>query len=200
MILFAAGGDIDHLDPTRDTLANVSAFGDPVACARFMGGREFELMTGGDLARPSTGDVERVLTERIMVLPTFTAGVGPFPNGKGRWTQPPETLSQGERNAAASLYLALMTAELLSLAGAGGPTIVEGPFARNDLYCRALSAITARPLEPSDSGTGTMLGTLMIATGKLPAHFARHAAPAPLKHPALAAYVEAWRAAARACL
>jgi sugar (pentulose or hexulose) kinase len=200
VILFAAGGDIDNLDPTRDTLANVSAFGDPVACARFMGGREFEMMTGGDLTRPSAGDVERVLAERIIALPTFAAGVGPFPNGKGHWTQPTETLSPGERNAAASLYLALMTAESLSLAGAGGPTIVEGPFGRNDLYCRALSAITARPVEPSDSGTGTMLGTLTTATGKLPAHFAPHGAATPLTHPALAAYVEAWRVAARACL
>ena len=48
VILFAVGGDIDQLDPNRDTLANVSAFGDPVACARFMGGREFERLTGGD--------------------------------------------------------------------------------------------------------------------------------------------------------
>ncbi len=48
VIIFAAGGNIDALDPTRDTLANVSAFGDPVACSRFMGGREFELMTHGD--------------------------------------------------------------------------------------------------------------------------------------------------------
>ncbi len=132
-----------------------------------------------------------------MALPTFSPGTGPFAHGKGRWTHRPETLSPSERDAAASLYLALMTAESLSLIGAGGTTIVEGPFARNDLYCRALAAITGRPVEPSDSGTGTMLGTLMTATGKLPAHFAPHAAARPLKHAALMSYVEAWRRAAR---
>jgi sugar (pentulose or hexulose) kinase len=199
VILFAAGGDIDHLDPARDTLANVSAFGDPIACGRFMGGRDFERLTGSDPTEPSAGDLDRVLTECVMALPAFTPGIGPFPRGKGRWTLPPETLTAGERDAAASLYLALMTAESLSLVGAGGPTIVEGPFARNDLFCRALSAIIARPVEPSDTGTGTMLGTLMTATGELPPHFAPHEASAVLKHPALAAYVEAWRAAARAC-
>jgi len=196
-IIFAAGGDIDHLDPARDTLANVSAFGDPVACGRFMGGREFEHLTGGDATEPSTEEIDRVLSERIMALPTFTAGIGPFPHGKGRWTHRPETLSPAERDAAASLYLALMTSESLSLIGADGQAIVEGPFARNDLYCRALSAIIARPVEPSDTGTGTMLGTLMTATGTLPASFAPHEAAAPLQHRALAAYVEAWRQEAR---
>ena len=48
VILFAVGGDIENLDPERDTLANVSAFGDPVPVGRFMGGREFDLLTGGD--------------------------------------------------------------------------------------------------------------------------------------------------------
>jgi sugar (pentulose or hexulose) kinase len=196
VIIFAAGGDIDHLDPKRDTLANVSAFGDPVACARFMGGREFERLTGGHAASPSADEIERVLAAPIMALPTFSPGTGPFPHGNGRWTHPPETLSPGEVNAAASLYLALMTAESLKLIGAGGTTIVEGPFARNALYCQVLAAITGRPVEPSDAGTGTMLGTLMTATGKLPARAAAPPSP-PLSHPRLTAYAEAWRSAAR---
>jgi sugar (pentulose or hexulose) kinase len=197
VIIFAAGGDIDHLDPKRDTLANVSAFGDPVACARFMGGREFERLTGGHAATPTANEIERVLATPIMALPTFSPGTGPFPRGRGRWTHPPETLSPGEIDAAASLYLALMTAESLSLIGAGGTTIVEGPFARNALYCQTLSAITGRPVEPSDAGTGTMLGTLMTATGKLPVRAATPPSP-PLAHPRLATYAEAWQAAARA--
>jgi sugar (pentulose or hexulose) kinase len=197
VILFAIGGDIDRLDPNRDSLANVSAFGEPVACARFMGGREFERLTGGDATQPSETEIAHVLTEKIMALPTFVAGCGPFPRGKGRWSQDPATLSPGERNAAASLYLALMTAESLMLAGASGPTIVEGPFARNNLFCSALSAITGRPVEPSDAGTGTMLGTLMTATGTLPKGAASPSAIEPLKHPALEGYVAGWRELAR---
>jgi sugar (pentulose or hexulose) kinase len=139
-----------------------------------------------------------VLSERIMVLPTFAPGIGPFPRGKGRWTHVSETLSPGERNAAASLYLALMTAESLSLIGAGGPTVVEGPFARNALLCEALAALTGRAVEPADAGTGTTLGTLMTATGKLPKRQPRAAsAVAPLKHPAFRRYIEAWRESTR---
>ncbi len=199
VILFAVGGDIDRLDPQRDTLANVSALGgDPVPCARFMGGREFELLTGGNPAKPSDANLERVIAERIMALPTFVPGVGPFPRGKGRWSRDPAALSAGERNAAASLYLALMTAESLMLAGAAGPIIVEGPFARNDVFCSALSAIAGRPVEPSDAGTGTMLGTLMTATGRLPKRPPARKPAAPLRHPAFGGYVEAWRKATSA--
>ena len=44
----AAGGALDRLDAGRDMLANVDALGDPVPCARFMGGREFALIAGGE--------------------------------------------------------------------------------------------------------------------------------------------------------
>lgn len=196
VILFAVGGDIDRLDPARDTLANVSAFGDPVACARFMGGREFELLTAGDATAPSEAEIDHVLREQIMALPTFVAGVGPFPRGAGRWNRDAASLSAGERSAAASLYLALMTAESLALAGAAGPVVIEGPFARNALYCAALAALTGRPVEPSSVATGTMLGTLMTATGALPKRPAATRSAAPLAHPALAAYGKAWRSAA----
>ena len=192
VILFGVGGDIDGLDPERDTLANVSALGDPVPCGRFMGGREFERLTGGDATKPSDAELDRVLAERVMALPTFVSGCGPFPRGKGRWTHDPDALSPGERNAAASFYLALMTAESLMLVGASGSTVVEGPFARNELFCGALAAVTGRPVEPSDAGTGTMLGTLMTATGKLP----RRPTAKPvqvLSHPALSPYTSEWR-------
>ncbi len=198
VILFAAGGDLDRLDPERDSLANVSALGEPIACARFMGGREFERLTGGDPTRPSEAELDRVLREKVMALPTFVAGCGPFPRGTGRWSQDPATLTPGERNAAASLYLAMMTAESLMLVSASGPTIVEGPFARNALYCGALSTITGRPVEPSDSGTGTMLGALMTVTGELPHRRALPAAVAPLSHPAFMDYVARWRKEAAA--
>jgi len=195
VILFAVGGDIDGLDPARDTLANVSAFGDPVPCARFMGGREFEILTGGENAEPSEADLDRVLTNRIMALPTFVPGVGPFSKGKGRWSVDPASLSPGERHAAASLYLALMTAESLMVAGASGPSVVEGPFARNTLFCSALASIAGRAVEPSDSGTGTMLGALMTVTKKL-SRRPRPPPAAPLGHSALDGYVGAWRSVA----
>ena len=148
-------------------------------------------------ATPTEAELSRVFSERIMALPTFVVGCGPFPRGKGRWTVDPETLSPGERHAAASLYLALMTAELLMLAGAAGPTIVEGPFAGNAIYCGALAAITSRDLVPSDSGAGTTLGALMTVTGELPAGLGTPTPAEPLRHPALDSYADEWRRRAR---
>jgi sugar (pentulose or hexulose) kinase len=148
-------------------------------------------------ATPTEAELNRVLSDRVMALPTFVSGCGPFPRGKGRWTVDPATLSPGERHVAASLYLALMTAESLILASAAGPTIVEGPFAGNSIFCSALAAITGRALEPSDSGTGTLRGALMTATGKLPKRESKSVSTTPIEHPALDSYVHAWRTAAR---
>jgi len=196
VILFAVGGDIDHLDPTRDTLANVSALGKPVPCARFMGGREFELLTGREKLSSSPADLDRVLGEQTMALPTFVPGVGPFPRGNGRWSVNSAKIAPGEKQVAASLYLALMTAESLTCAGAAGPIVVEGPFAANTIFCSALVAITGRPVEPSHSGTGTTIGALMTATGRLPIHAANPVPSVPLTHPRFRNYVRAWRDAA----
>ena len=52
MVSFAVGGRLDQLDPARDTLANVDAFGKAVPSARFMGGREFDFLTGGSAVEP----------------------------------------------------------------------------------------------------------------------------------------------------
>ena len=46
VIAMAVGGAAVELDPARDTLVNVNAFGEPVPSARFMGGREFATLVG----------------------------------------------------------------------------------------------------------------------------------------------------------
>ena len=66
VIAMAAGAALDRLDPAADMLANVDARGDPVPTARFMGGRELELVAGadglqrrGDAGRRDGGDRDR---------------------------------------------------------------------------------------------------------------------------------------------
>ena len=75
-------------------------------------------------------------------------------------TEPPE--GTGARTVALSFYLALMTATCLRLAGALGPTIVEGPFAANTLYLAMLGAATGRPVLHSTSATGTSIGAALL--------------------------------------
>lgn len=68
----------------------------------------------------------------------------------------------GQRSAALSFYLALMTGTCLKLVGGTGPTIVEGPFARNPEFLAMLHAVTARPVLTNAAVTGTSIGAAML--------------------------------------
>ncbi len=191
-IVLAPGGSIEQLDPARDCLANVDAFGHPVPSTRFMAGREFGILADGDV-EPNEADVARVVGEQIMALPTFAPGTGPFGKAQGRWTVDPQNLSPGERAAAASLYCALVTETCLSLAGAAGPVIVEGRFARNRLFLAALAKRVPRPVVAEPDATGTVDGATLLAFGpdaKLPPREAPAVAPLACD---LTPYAEAWR-------
>ena len=179
-IVLAPGGSIDRLDPARDCLANVDAFGRPVPSTRFMAGREFAILSAGSDAEPSAAELSRVLSEKIMALPTFAPGTGPFGKAEGHWTVDPDSLSPGERVAAASLYAALVTEVCLSLAGAAGPVIVEGRFARNRLFLAALAQLIPRPIVAEPDATGTIDGATLLAFGPgRPANGEEHAADHP---------------------
>ncbi len=162
VVSFAVGGKLDHLDSARDTLANVDAYGKAVPSARFMGGREFDLLTGGTPIEADAEALDRVIRDQFMILPSVVQGSGPYPareatllNGKSR--------SDAEQSAAASLYTALMTNTCLGLIGASGPTIVEGPFSRNRSYLSALKSLTGRDVIALPGSTGTSLGAAMLA-------------------------------------
>ena len=163
VIVLGVGGALDGLDATRDTLANVDAFGRPVPSARFMGGREYDLLTGSAKAEITDADVRQVLDRQAMVLPAVVPTSGPFPNARGGWAQEPR--SAGERAAAATLYLALMTQTCMELAGSAGPIAIEGPMAQNALYCRALAALAGRTVHAMTGLTGTSAGAALLARG-----------------------------------
>jgi sugar (pentulose or hexulose) kinase len=163
VVLFAVGGDLDHLDPERDTLANVDALGRAVPSARFMGGREFEILTGGQgIATPEA--VARVVGEGIALMPSVIPGCGPYPRSKHRIVNAPKGLDANETYVAASLYAALMTRTCLTLTGAAGPIVVEGPFARNELYIEALAKAIGRPVIAVAGSTGTSVGAALLAS------------------------------------
>lgn len=167
-IHFALGGSLSRLDDARDTCANVDLHGRPVLTARFMGGREFDMLTGGVAAPPTPQEMAHVLHSRAMALPSFAPGSGPFPQGQGRWTVAPEMLTPGERQAAASLYLALMSNVCLELLDATGETIILGPFAHNTLYCDALVTLSARGVFATQGSTATGTGAARLMLPHLP--------------------------------
>ena len=165
VISFAVGGLKKTLSPERDTLLNVNAFGDPVPSARFMGGREFDMVMGERVRHAAEEDVFRVLADQIQLYPAIDPLSGPFQDVRAGWSHDETALSDGERYAAASFYLALVTSRCLELIGAQGLTIVEGPLARNGLFMKMLETATGRIAEGSTVSTsGTGLGAALLVS------------------------------------
>ncbi|OWV84315.1 carbohydrate kinase [Rhizobium sp. R635] len=194
-INFGVGGDLDHLDAKRDALANVDAYGRTVPSSRFMGGREFEILSaeiGPVNDEAAWAAIGAVIRKGMMLLPNIAPGSGPFPGKVGRWIGAEEA-NREAHHAAACLYLALMTDACLALIGAKGPIIVEGPFALNETYLKVLAALTGREVLALPGSTGTSQGAALL-TGIRPVSGAeRHFAPADI--PGLAAYRDRWYAA-----
>lgn len=171
IICFGVGATLERLDPTRDTLVNVDAFGKPVPSSRFMGGREFEMLTAG-ITPPgedtAAAALKTVLADEIFYLPNAVGGSGPYPDRKGRWLNEPR--SDAERHVAASLYAAMMTASCLALVGGASVTIVEGPFSKNGIYTQALASMTGGEVSVTDSNcpSGTALGATLLAIRNAP--------------------------------
>ncbi|SFP41894.1 FGGY-family carbohydrate kinase [Tranquillimonas alkanivorans] len=196
VVCMAVGGRTVRLDPTRDTLVNVNALGDPVPSARFMGGREYELVRRGRELTCSEDDVARVLEDGVMLLPAVEPGSGPFRGRQRRWTREPE--DEGQEAAALGFYLALMTATCLVTIGAEGPCVVEGPFAASGEYLKMLAAATGRPVIPSFGITGTAAGAALLSSST-PNRVAQDANEV-MPSKALAAYADAWlTAVAQGC-
>jgi sugar (pentulose or hexulose) kinase len=193
---------LHQLDPLRDCAAVVDLLGRPLACARFMGGREYTAISGADPepAGAAMADVAALIGAGTMALPSFTAAGGPFPgsSGKGRIVgQAPESLRA--RAALASLYLALMASACLDLLRSRGLVIIDGAFAENRLFASLLAAL--RPCQTVVASTGRHAAALGAA---LLWGWAERSAPAPLdltpvvapRLAGLVAYERRWRSAA----
>jgi sugar (pentulose or hexulose) kinase len=205
IIGFESGADVRRLDIARDTFSFTDVFGRPVGCCRFFGGGEFEkLLAGASPAAASLAGIEALMARAAFALPSFSDTGGPFPGsgGAGR-IEGALSDSRPERASLATLYTALMTSEALDALGSSSPIVVDGPFARNDLYCALLAALRPRqPVASSLLQEGTAAGAAVLAlmspAGDLPerpVELKRHD-PAPLA--GLDAYRSSWRTMARA--
>lgn len=190
--------DLAALPEARDCLVNVDAYGRPVPSARFMGGREIEVLTGLDTRRidikpdqPAlVAAAAEVAVGGARVLPTFAPGVGPFPNQRGRWIDMPT--DPAARRAAVSLYAALVADASLDLIGARRRILVEGRFAEAQLFIRGLA--TLRPndrIYASNAENDVSYGALRLLNPALkPAGVLNRAQPLDIS---LDAYRDQWR-------
>ncbi|KHQ50880.1 FGGY-family carbohydrate kinase [Mameliella alba] len=195
VIAMSIGGTVVDLDPGKDTLINVNALGAPVPSARFMGGREHDIASGGAYPDPDESELAAILRDGIMLLPAVEPGSGPFRGRQARWVGAEPAPGSGRRGAALAFYLALMTAHCLRIIGHAGQIVVEGPFARNRAYARMLAAATGDRVIPSGAATGTSQGAALLVDGTRPAMPAP-IAPADGADPLTAqmrAYADLWQ-------
>lgn len=130
-IVAAPGRNTFHLDPSRDMLVNVSVYGEPVPCARLMGGREIEKLCAGATLETDWGALQTAIDRGLMALPSQTQSGGPFPRMKG------EVIGGGcidtnNRSAIANLYVAMMWEVMIGLVAPTepcAPILIEGPAA-----------------------------------------------------------------------
>ena len=171
----ATKASFETLPESRDCLVNVDVAGMIVPSARFMGGREAELI---ELATASPVDTkthkdllvrvaETMIDKGAFTLPTFQKGVGPFPGHTGHWIHQPS--DQLGRRAVAGLYLALVTNVSLELIGSRGPLVIEGRFADDPVFTKALAALRNEPVYLSDARDSVAYGALRLIDPDLPA-------------------------------
>lgn len=165
VIAMTVGGAHPSLDSTRDALMNVNAFGDAVPSARFMGGREYEEALGRAPAPFHMADMVEVARDGPRLLPALVSDSGPFQGRTTRWVDQEPLHGTPARTVAVGFYLALMSAECLTLTSHQGPIIVEGPFAANASFCTMLAAATGCPVEAAKGITGTSQGAALLALG-----------------------------------
>ncbi|AFV00457.1 FGGY-family carbohydrate kinase [Simiduia agarivorans] len=167
-ILMSAGVRVGQLLESYDMLANVDVTGRPVACARFMGGREYEAicrLTNAPLAQNASADaidqrVSHLLEAQVLALPSFAKAGGPFASKAGSIQG---HVPDGSGNCLASLYCALMLDYLLDHLHAQGDIIMEGAFLKNRLLCTLLAQLRPeQTLLLSSDDTGTVSGCALL--------------------------------------
>jgi sugar (pentulose or hexulose) kinase len=194
--------DMGSLPEARDCLVNVDVAGRPVPSARFMGGREIQLLTGpggAQIDEPAAQDamvraLPDLIRDGIMVLPTMAPGVGPFPATKGRWIGEPA--APMARAAAIALYAALVVDCSLELIGARERLLIEGRFTRSRVFVRALATLRPDMRVFLTDGLDLAFGACrLIAPHLQPPRLLEEAAPLDLD---LATYRVRWRTCAEA--
>ncbi len=191
IVIMAHGTDLGRLREEQDMLANVDAFGEPVATARFLGGREYEAIAGvthGAL-QPTVAALRSVLEKGAIALPPADSA-----NATVRLINA-EGLDAVERGALATLYCSLQTDRLLDLLGMSGTVIVDGPLSTNPLYLGLLRAYRADATVLGGDSRAGLAQCARYLCGSTPTVQLTDANPVDCA--GLADYRDEWRAAVR---
>lgn len=201
-ISFNPETSLNQLAEERDTNTNTDVLGRAIACSRFFGGKEFEIVAGGAEAEKATLNcVAKLVARGTRALPSFTDSGGPVPGsgGKGRVEGPPPKSAE-ERAALAALYCAQMVSEQLDAVASKNDVIVDGPFSQNPVLLAVLAQLRGgQNVLASDLRDGTTAGAAALALiedGKLPTIGLKLSNVSAANISGLQAYHTAWQKAA----
>jgi sugar (pentulose or hexulose) kinase len=184
-----------ELPEMRDCLVNVDIQGAPVPSARFMGGREIELLAGN--AAPQSNEAAytaalKAVEAGDMILPSYVPGVGPYPRAAARSVSPDPR--HGDATAKAHLYAALLADVSLDLIGSRDIAVIEGRFSRSPIFVQSLANLRPKmSIKVSRDEQGVAHGALRLATGQAETRSLTTISPLPID---MSAYRARWREAA----
>jgi sugar (pentulose or hexulose) kinase len=174
IIGFDTDADMTRLDHAKDIVANKSVFGKTIACSRFFGGKEFEILAQGASGEEANlASARKLIDANIMAVPSFSDSGGPVPGtgGKGRILGGEVNTAQ-DRATLASIYCAQMVSESLDALHSNHTVIVDGPFSQNDVFLGVLASLRPRQtIMASEARDGTAAGAACLALmpdGQLP--------------------------------
>ncbi len=195
VICMSTDTSCEQLDESRDMLANVDVNNECVACARFMGGREYAAICSrlgapiADQVRES--DVERTVKDRAFALPDFSGGSGPFGGRKPEFLGP---IANG--SALATIYCALMVDYCLDLLGVENEVIIVGSYLRNPVLCSLIAQLRReQPVNLSSDQAGAVRGAAQLTDWQRPVSVSLTRCE-PALVDGLAEYARQWRALA----
>jgi sugar (pentulose or hexulose) kinase len=162
VITFNQACPLDALDSSRDMLANVTVDRAPIATARFMGGREYDVITEGKQAPVSRETLQRAIDRGQFALPSFAPG-GPFAARTGSLRGPVPSNAE-ERATIATLYVALMMDTVLDQLRSANRIVVDGGLARNQALLGTLTALRpTQSVSRNAAAEGTAMGAAALA-------------------------------------
>lgn len=184
---------LDALDQERDMISNVTVDGEPAPSLRFMGGREYDLISENWNQPISQQAVERVMARGIFALPSWAAG-GPFPEIAGKIVG--GDVEGEERAAVAALYVLMMTDLSLDLIRSDNLLVVDGGLAKIELLTAMLAQLRpGQTVIHSEMSEGSATGAAALAfkaLGTMP--FRDETVPVAASSVAgLEAYRDRWR-------
>ena len=136
IIGFDTEAKLESLIQEKDTVSNTDVFGNRVACCRFFGGREFEVL-GEQSAKPRPW--QRFNTPSIRILMPARVSpmaAGPRPTARKGFVIGDKPVSAEQRASLASLYCALMVSESLDALSSKLTSSWMDPFQGTWLFWR----------------------------------------------------------------